>query len=1312
MQLNLTRGVDGLKSVATRLKAWVFTHPKTVGTGVVLWLATWLLMWLAVPGWLQPQLEQTLSTQLGRTVKVQSVQFRPWSLEVIVNGLDIASADGKSSQLKVARIWVDAELQSLLRMAPVIDALEIDEPQLKLTHLTGGSYDVDDLIRKFTAPSDAGSSEPFHFALYNVQIRGGQVDFDDQPAKKIHQLRELQLGIPFVSNLPSKREVKVQPNLSLVLNGERLDSTAWVSPFASDRQAQVSLKLPSWDIVPYLNYWPAQLPIRPIRGDVSLDLAVHFDQGDGDPKSPGHDAHQLALSGRVQLQNWQWTSSALTAAKAKNPVWLQWQQIDLHMKRVAPLERSAELSSLELVGLEGTAFKDASGQWLGWKSAPAAAQPKQPASDKGLWRLALAQLRVKDGQLRWLPDGLSTQRAMVVQGVQVHGQNMHWPMSEKQANRGAVSGQFHGPSWQIDHKAGTGAPGTVSFVASMNNLGGTAQVQFDAANLANVQWLAPQKLEPEVQGLLQGQLDVSWSRAADQSWQASVKTPSVSLEQVQLKTALQRPAARGGDVQGANGKPMVSGVKRLELQDAQFNWPQNHITLARVLIDDLQAEVSRNAQGQWIWEQWLGASAALSQPQALLPWRVQLGEVQVRNGHLVWWDAAASGALESSPVTATASFAPMAAASGVSSTQAVPNSGRGERGTARLEATGLQALVKGVVLTERGLGDAKASYDIRSQVQSMSRSNPRKGSLALVGTLESTVTKQSPAIVLRQTVQVQRLPVHALEPYVRQYALIHVQQADASVKGRMSLKHAGGSTDPVEWRMQADMALDDVLAYSLNPDQELLSWKSLKLSGVRVNQQASQPMQVVVGKTRLADFYARLIITDKGQINLQQLGRKKAQEEAVQAAAASAVPETQAASAASAQSVSAQSAAPANDPMSPQIRFDGIEMVNGRIHFSDFFIRPNYSANLSDLNGTLGAFSTSTEPGKVQMADLLLRGKAQGTADLLIQGQLNPLAKPLALNIKGKVSDLELPPLSPYAAKYLGYALERGKLHVDVGYEIDPQGNLTGSNNFVLNQLTLGEKIEGQGTNLPVKLAISLLKDRNGVIDVNLPLTGSINDPQFSIGPLVWRMVLTLIGRAIISPFSLIAGGGAGGVADGQASIIGFDPGSERLTAASKDRLDVIVKAMSDRPELKMSLIGQVSGKTERAAWQREQLEQLVWAEKQRSLGQTEPMQGERGAVTAQEYPVLLKEVYRQAKIKKPRNLVGLAKEISVPEMQELLMQQFVPTDDVLRTLAFARAQKVKNLLAAKGLAVERIFLATPQIEADASQVQLQALVD
>lgn len=391
-----------------------------------------------------------------------------------------------------------------------------------------------------------------------------------------------------------------------------------------------------------------------------------------------------------------------------------------------------------------------------------------------------------------------------------------------------------------------------------------------------------------------------------------------------------------------------------------------------------------------------------------------------------------------------------------------------------------------------------------------------------------------------------------------------------------------------------------------------------------------------------------------------------------------------------------------------KVRFDGIDMVNGRVNFSDFFIRPNYTANLSELNGYLGGFATAVERDQVQMADLELKGKAQGTADLLIKGQINPLAKPLALNIRGQVTDLESPPLSPYTAKYLGYGIERGKLAVDVGYEIDPKGTLTGKNNFVLNQLTLGEKIEGQGANLPVKLAISLLKDRNGVIDVNLPVSGSLSDPQFSVGPLVWRMVLTLIGRAIISPFSLIGGGAGAG--DAQASAMAFDPGSDRIQAASRERADSLVKAMVDRPSLKVTLVGQVNSKTEKAAIQRDKLQQLVWAEKMRQ--QAQPESTERGQIGAQEYPALLKEVYKQSRVKKPRNLVGIPKDLSVPEMEALLQAQFATGDDVLRELALTRAQKIKDLLVSKGLPLDRVFLGQPRIDAELAQVQLQASVD
>ena len=150
---------------------------------------------------------------------------------------------------------------------------------------------------------------------------------------------------------------------------------------------------------------------------------------------------------------------------------------------------------------------------------------------------------------------------------------------------------------------------------------------------------------------------------------------------------------------------------------------------------------------------------------------------------------------------------------------------------------------------------------------------------------------------------------------------------------------------------------------------------------------------------------------------------------------------------------------------------------NGRIDFSDRFVRPNYSANLTELNGALGAFRSGTR----EMATLELRGRAAGTALLDIRGSLNPTADPLALDIQAKATDLELAPLSPYAGKYAGYAIERGKLSMEVAYKISPDGKLDARNQVILNQLTFGDKVDSpDATKLPVLLAVALLRDRNG----------------------------------------------------------------------------------------------------------------------------------------------------------------------------------------------------------------------------------------
>src|SRR5262249_7960414 len=231
---------------------------------------------------------------------------------------------------------------------------------------------------------------------------------------------------------------------------------------------------------------------------------------------------------------------------------------------------------------------------------------------------------------------------------------------------------------------------------------------------------------------------------------------------------------------------------------------------------------------------------------------------------------------------------------------------------------------------------------------------------------------------------------------------------------------------------------------------ELLRWNALELAGLQVAMDPGKPPRIVVGESRLTDFYAQLMVSEAGRFNLAQLGSPAP---AAPPAAASAVP---VAFPPPAPGSSAPPAAMAATAPPLELSVGGLLLTNGRIDFSDHFVRPNYSAALSELNGKLGAFRTGTR----EMATLELRGRVAGTAQLDVRGSLNPMAKPLAMDIQARASDLELAPLSPYAGKYAGYAIERGKLTMDVSYRIDADGRLDAKNQLVLNQLTFGERID------------------------------------------------------------------------------------------------------------------------------------------------------------------------------------------------------------------------------------------------------------
>ncbi len=232
---------------------------------------------------------------------------------------------------------------------------------------------------------------------------------------------------------------------------------------------------------------------------------------------------------------------------------------------------------------------------------------------------------------------------------------------------------------------------------------------------------------------------------------------------------------------------------------------------------------------------------------------------------------------------------------------------------------------------------------------------------------------------------------------------------------------------------------------------------------------------------------------------------------------------------------------------------------------------------------------------------------------------------------------------------------------------------------------------------LPVLLAVALLKDRNGVIDINLPVSGSINDPQFSIFGIVLKIIGNLLVKALTAPFALLAGGGSDDL-----SFVAFEPGTATLTDAGRSTIDKVAKALGDRPALKMTVTGSSDPVSEREAAQKAALEARVQAEQRReALRNGAASDATLPPLTAVQREALVKRLYADATLpNKPRNLIGLAKDIPAAEMEVLLRNATLVNNETARVLALQRGLAVRDALIAKGLPSERLFVAAPKLRA------------
>ncbi|WP_026096810.1 DUF748 domain-containing protein [Ideonella sp. B508-1] len=867
--------------------------------------------------------------------------------------------------------------------------------------------------------------------------------------------------------------------------------------------------------------------------------------------------------------------------------------------------------------------------------------------------LALDRLTVEDSQLA-LADALARpagQWTLSLPTVSVR--NAHWPLAEAaratevQARWSLAAGEKAVPS------------GDAELQGRLSRDGGQLDVKATDWRVEAWQPYLAAYLQPRLQGGVSAQAQLRWQGAPGAQW-PTVQVPELSLDQWKVLD---------GDGRAAR---TAAAWDRLTVQNVTVDGPARTVEVGQLRWTAPQAQLRRDARGELDVSRWVrpqpdhtsGHAAAADTGPA---WQIALGQTTLEKGRLQWRDEAQGG----EPIQVN------------------------------LDGLGLRA---GALRWPAAKGSAvPVQGELRWLAAERSR---RPGSLRWQGQLGLDPWSW------KGQVRADQLPLSTASGYLDggwPVAVDHAQ-ASARLQTRVSWAPAGlslgvqGEARLNDFRLNSRLGAVGDAAAAAQAD-ELMSWQSLGLTGLDIRMAPGQAPHYGLGQVSLSDFFARLVVTEQGRLNLNDLAARRAAGLAVaegapspsaanaSAAATAATSAAPVASAASAVITAAQAPSTAGVPaaLAPQIVIGGVELLRGRVDFEDHFIRPNYRADLTELNGRIGAFSSASP----QMATVQLSGRAAGTAQLTIQGAVNPLASPLAMDLQARAADLELAPLSPYAGKYAGYAIERGKLTMDVGYRIDPDGKLQARNQIILNQLTFGDKIDSpDATKLPVLLAVALLKDRNGVIDLDLPISGSINDPQFSIGGLIVKVIVNLLVKAITAPFALLTGGGGSDL-----SQVAFLPGTASLAPGADAALDKVAKALQDRPGLRMTVTGTADPTAEHEALQAAWVQQRVLAEQRRlALREGAAPDAPLPALDAATRGTLLRQVYADTQLSdKPRNVLGLAKDIPVAQMEALLRKAAPVNEDTVRQLALDRGIAVRDALLARGLPSERLFLAAPR---------------
>jgi hypothetical protein len=1203
----LVRILETLRSISPARIVSILKEPITRKVG---WWAAGIVGLYAIVGFLVlPPVAKHVALKelpkaLHREVSIESIRFNPFTLALRVTGFGVKEKESTNLFVGFDELVADFQLSSIFRRAPVLREVRLRAPEVKIVRNQDGSYNFSDLIEEPSPkPSEpAAKGAPPRFSLNNIQIFEGRVDFDDHPAGTRHEVREIDVAVPFLSNLPYAADAYIEPSFRAVVDGSPVVLAGRTKPFRDSLESTVEIEIDHLDIPRFLPYVPAKLNFKIPSGLLDTKMTASFmRQKDKAPT--------LTLSGRVTLEKFAVTElddrplltlplvavrvdAAEVFAQKFQIGYVLVQDPELQLRR----DRAGKINLLS-VGAEGEAKKGAS------DGKKAAASDKKRA-----FNLELAELKVAGAAIRLSDEMPEKFFRTDIEVLNLDISRFAYP----QTRPAAVA---------LDFRTSAGESFTHAGTVLVEPLAAEGTVELSNFRIpAYAPYYSPFILFEVKDGLLSLSTRYSLSKTPD-GLGATISGLQTSVSSLQLRKQGERTE--------------FVRIPETAVKNGEIDLGKRTVVVEEFLSKNGAIAVKREKDGSIDLTKLIAppGSKAEETPRAeeARPWTFTVKKVTV--------DRYAVSFVDETPTDLV-----------------------------KVQAEPVQVVVENLSNQK----ESKAQASLRVTVN-------RKGTVAVDGSVGLN------PLTTDLGIEAQRLDLVPLQPYVTDKVKILVSSGELRLKGRLGVREvADGPFFQISFAGQTN--LGNFVSLDRATSEDFLKWKSLFVGGIQAN---VNPLRVEINEVALSDFYSRLIVYPNGTLNLREILAGGEAQPSPGGGAGAGAGESPAAPA----KKEPASGSPAAEPTS--IAIGRVVLQGGNVNFTDLFIKPNYSANLTDLGGTVSGLSSKSGT----TADVEILGRLNRSAPLEIKGKVNPLAANPYLDIKAGVKDIELEPFTPYSGKYAGYAIEKGKLSFKVDYKIDNR-KLKADNQLILDQLTFGEKVESPtATKLPVLLAVALLKDRNGVIDLNLPIGGSLDDPEFSVGRVILQVLLNLIARAATSPFALLGAAFGGGE---ELSYVEFQPGLASLDDAAIDKLSKIGKALNDRPGLTLDISGRADPVGDREGLKRYLLERAVKAQKVKDLvkkGESAPSL-DKVTVEPSEYEQYLTRAYKEAKFPKPRNVIGLVKELPVPEMEKLIVTNTEITDDDLLQLASERAAVAQEyLINTAQVSADRVFLVSPKIE-------------